>query len=147
MIPITFPPQAGPRPLLPSPPALPTGGALASGQTQPHAPALTLPTLSEAFSAHPLDAGAIGFALASLRAGRRAWALARADGWLRADDDPDAPGNAPPPEDQRPEPPLPVVGGIHEIIGAELDHVDVPHHRYVKAKGGRARPARNDKGA
>lgn len=89
----------------------------------------------------------VGFALASLRAGRRAWALARADGWLRADDDPDAPGNAPPPEDERPEPPLPVVGGIREIIGAELDHVDVPHHRYVKAKDGRARPARNDKGA
>lgn len=77
MIPITFPPQAGPRPLLPTPPALPPGGALASGQTQPHAPALTLPTLSEAFSAHPLDAGAIGFALAALPPGLVLWAQDR----------------------------------------------------------------------
>lgn len=86
-----------------------TGTVLARGDA--------IPAISE--MAPYLGHADVGFAWLGLRAGRRAWALPRDRRWL---------GDIEPASSQlsgaaRPEPSLPVVAGIRDLIGADLDHL------------------------
>lgn len=64
----------------------------------------------------------VGFALLNLRAGRKAWALPRAERWLKDGMTPELEGSSL--SATRPSrPSLPVVAGIDEIIAAPLDHI------------------------
>lgn len=104
-----------------------TGTALARGDAIPDIGAMA------AYRGH----ADVGFALHGLRAGRRAWALPRAQGWLSQDLSdrlaPDSPLVA-----GRDAPSLPVVAALRELIAAPMDHADLTFQRFARRADPRA---------
>jgi|GEM_PF-2416291 len=73
----------------------------------------------------------VGFALLNLRAGRKSWALPRAEKWLRDGMIPELEASSL--SSKRPSPSLPVVAGIREIIAAPLDHIALTPKGHIRA--------------